>query len=62
MEQRATAQGKVKRFLKETRRVLHITKKPDRQEFLSLCKITGLGIAVIGALGFIIFLLKQLLL
>ncbi|MBT4935909.1 protein translocase SEC61 complex subunit gamma [Candidatus Woesearchaeota archaeon] len=52
--------SKVKRFIKETRRVLRITKKPDRTEFMSLVKVTGLGILIIGALGFILFLVKQL--
>ena len=54
--------SKLKKFLKETRRVMRITKKPDRNEFISLTKVTGLGIAIIGVIGFIIFLLKQLLL
>ncbi len=54
-------QGKVKRFMKETVRVLRITKKPDWEEYKTLLKVTGIGIAVIGALGFVIFLLKQLL-
>ena len=52
--------SKVKRFIKETRRVLRITKKPYRTEFMSLVKVTGLGILIIGALGFILFLVKQL--
>lgn len=52
---------KIKRFLKETNRVLRITKKPNKEEFKTVVKITGLGAAVIGALGFIIFLIKQLL-
>ena len=51
-----------KKFLKETSRVMRITKKPDRNEFMNLTKVTGLGIAIIGVIGFIIFLLKQLLL
>ena len=53
--------SKVKRFWKETIRVLRITKKPNKEEFTTSVKITGLGIAIIGALGFIIFLIKQLL-
>ena len=53
--------NKVKRFIKETIRVLRITKKPDREEYKTLLKVTSLGTAIIGALGFIIFLLKQLL-
>ena len=52
---------KIKRFLKETRRVLRLTKKPNKEEFKTTVKVTGLGAAVIGALGFVIFLIKQLL-
>ncbi len=54
-------QSRWKRFLKETIRVLRITKKPSKEEYISIVKITGLGIAIIGALGFAIFLIKQLL-
>tara|TARA_Y100000034_G_scaffold101343_1_gene125555 strand:- start:637 stop:828 length:192 start_codon:yes stop_codon:yes gene_type:complete len=60
MEQQA-APGKIKRFWKETVRVLHITKKPNRTEFMNLAKVTGLGCAIIGVIGFVIFLAKQLL-
>jgi protein transport protein SEC61 subunit gamma-like protein len=52
---------KVKRFIKEAMRVLRITKKPSKEEYKSIVKVTSLGIAVIGAIGFIIFLGKQLL-
>ncbi len=52
---------KIKRFLKETNRVLRITKKPNKEEFKTAVKVTGLGAAVIGVIGFIIFLIKQLL-
>lgn len=54
-------QGKLKRFIKETGRVLRITKKPDWTEYKSLVKVTGIGIAVIGLIGFVIFLIVQLL-
>ena len=53
--------SKVKRFIKETIRVLRITKKPNREEFTSTLKVTSIGAAIIGAIGFILFLLKQLL-
>ncbi len=53
--------GKVKRFIKETLRVLRITKKPSKEEYLSIVKVTGIGSLLIGALGFIIFLLDQFL-
>jgi protein transport protein SEC61 subunit gamma and related proteins len=45
---------KFKSFIKESRRVLQITKKPSMEEFKAIVKITGLGMLVIGALGFII--------
>ena len=54
--------GKIARLLKETARVMRITKKPSKDEFLNLMKVTGIGIAVIGLIGFIIFMAKQLLL
>jgi protein transport protein SEC61 subunit gamma and related proteins len=51
--------GKFKRFIKESVRVLRLTKKPNKTEYLTIVKVTGLGIAIIGAIGFIIFLLRQ---
>ncbi|MFA6462123.1 MAG: protein translocase SEC61 complex subunit gamma [Candidatus Woesearchaeota archaeon] len=53
--------NKVKRFFKECMRVIHITKKPSKEEYKNTLKITALGTAIIGALGFLIFILKQLL-
>jgi len=52
--------SKWRKFYKETMRVLRITKKPGRDEFLSLSKVTGLGITIVGIIGFVIFLLKQI--
>ena len=53
--------NRIQRFIKETIRVIRITKKPDKQQYLSTVKVTGLGIIAIGLMGFLIFLLKQLL-
>ena len=53
--------NKLRRFWKETVRVLRITKKPGKEEFATSVKITGIGIAIIGALGFVIFPIRQLL-
>ncbi|MDP3484832.1 MAG: protein translocase SEC61 complex subunit gamma [Methanobacteriaceae archaeon] len=41
-------------FLKQCQRVLHVSKKPDRTEFINVAKITGIGIIIIGVIGFII--------
>ena len=52
---------KLKRKLKEWRRVYRITKKPDREEFIAVVKVTGLGIMIVGVIGFAIFLAVDLL-
>ncbi|MFA4887780.1 MAG: protein translocase SEC61 complex subunit gamma [Candidatus Nanoarchaeia archaeon] len=49
-------------FLVECKRVWQVTKKPNTQELKTVVKITGLGILAIGALGFIINMIWQLLL
>lgn len=52
---------KAKQFLKESWRVLKVTKKPDSVEFKTIVKASGLGIAVIGLIGFVISMAKQIL-
>ncbi|MGC9516979.1 MAG: protein translocase SEC61 complex subunit gamma [Methanomicrobiales archaeon] len=47
-------------FIRECRRVLHVSKKPDREEFMNVAKVTGIGIIIIGVIGFIINLAAQL--
>lgn len=51
---------KLKQFYKESIRVLRVTKKPDMSEFKTVTKVTGLGMLVIGAIGFIISILFRL--
>ena len=51
-----------KRFFLECRRVWQITRKPTTQEFRATVKVTGIGIVLIGLIGFLIHLLWQLLL
>ncbi len=61
MEETDTWKYKLARFIKETIRVIRITKKPGKSEYISIVKVSSLGIGIIGALGFLIFLIKQLL-
>lgn len=51
----------ISRFMKMNQRVLRVAKRPDRDEFINVAKITGLGIIVIGVIGFIISLIAQAL-
>ena len=48
-------------FIKLCQRVLHVSKKPGRDEFLNVAKITGIGVLIIGAICFIISIIAQLL-
>ncbi|MEK6874672.1 MAG: protein translocase SEC61 complex subunit gamma [Nanoarchaeota archaeon] len=49
-----------KQFIIACKRVLTVTKKPTTDEFKIIIKVSGLGILLIGAIGFIIHLFKQL--
>jgi len=42
-------------------RVLKLTKKPSREEFLTIAKVAGAGILAVGAIGFIIYVLLSML-
>lgn len=46
-------------FYKESLRVLRITKKPDKIEFKTIVKVAGLGILLIGLIGFILHMVSQ---
>ena len=41
-------------------RVLKMARKPTNEEFSKTTKITGLGIMLIGGLGFAIFLIREI--
>ena len=49
-----------KEAIKNYIRVLKISKKPDKEEFMAAAKITGIGMLLIGMIGFIIFLVFQI--
>ena len=48
-------------FAKECKRVLKVTKKPTKEEFKTIVKVSALGMAVIGLIGFMVLLIKQTL-
>jgi len=51
---------KFKSFIFECVRVLKVTRKPDKEELKTIVKISGLGILLIGLMGFLIHLVKEL--
>lgn len=52
----------VKRFIAECVRVIKVTKKPTMLEFKTIVKVSALGIALIGLLGFLTQLIKEIFL
>ena len=52
---------KLKSFIKESIRVFKITRKPTKAEFLIIVKVSSIGIGVIGLIGFLITIGKELL-
>lgn len=51
----------MKAFFVECRRVLFVTKKPTTEEFKTILKVSGLGILLIGFVGFILQMIKYFL-
>ena len=51
---------KIKAFVAECVRVFKITKKPSGFEFKTIVKVSGLGILIIGFIGFVIQMVKIL--
>ena len=48
-------------FSRECLRVLKVTKKPNSFEFKTIVKISALGMAIIGIIGFIIRIVGTLI-
>jgi len=53
--------SRLKSFILECKRVFRITKKPSKEEYKGIVKISAIGIAVIGILGFIIQIIWRLI-
>ncbi len=48
-------QGKrLRKFLKQVKRVIKVATKPESEEFWAVAKITFLGMIIIGAIAYII--------
>ncbi len=60
-QQPQTKIQKIKHFFTECVRVIKVTKKPTGQEFKTIVKVSGIGIGIIGLIGFVIHALKTFL-
>ena len=54
-------QERLDKFVKDSKRVLKVSRKPNRAEYFEFAKITALGILVIGVVGFVIVIIGQLI-
>lgn len=59
-EQKQTWLTRLKSFILESKRVFRITKKPTMPEFKAVVKVSSIGIALIGIIGFIIQIIWRL--
>lgn len=50
----------MRRFVNQYIRVLRVATKPSKDEFKAAVRITGIGIFLIGIIGFLIFLIFKL--
>jgi len=53
--------GKLKDFYVQCKRVMRITKKPTKEEFVTIVKVSGLGLLAIGLIGFVLHFINQLI-
>ena len=49
------------KFIKDAKRVLKVSTKPDGSEYWDLAKISALGVVVVGGIGYIIVCLGSLI-
>ncbi|MDR2831279.1 MAG: protein translocase SEC61 complex subunit gamma [Methanobrevibacter sp.] len=53
--------AELKDFLGQCKRVLKVSRKPEKKEYLNFSKVTGAGIVLIGVIGFIIYIIATLI-
>lgn len=41
-------------FIESTKRVIRVASKPSRTEFWMLVRVTAIGIAIVGGIGFMV--------
>ncbi|MBI3052067.1 protein translocase SEC61 complex subunit gamma [Candidatus Woesearchaeota archaeon] len=52
---------RIKEFALESRRIFRITKKPTNEELKVIVKVSGLGILLIGAIGFLMQMVARMI-
>ncbi|MEK6817216.1 MAG: protein translocase SEC61 complex subunit gamma [Nanoarchaeota archaeon] len=50
----------IKSFFNKCKRVWHTLKKPSKEEFEKVAKVSAIGILILGLIGFIIALVMKI--
>lgn len=54
MQSKPSITSRIKSFIVQSKRVWHILKKPSKEEFSTVSKVSAVGILILGAAGFIV--------
>ncbi len=57
--EKITIQTRLKSFIGQCIRVWHLLKKPDRDEYTTVAKVSAIGLGIVGAMGFLIGLVMS---
>ncbi|MFH1391572.1 MAG: protein translocase SEC61 complex subunit gamma [Candidatus Diapherotrites archaeon] len=49
----------IEAFIQSSTRIFNVSRKPDMQEYKVMAQITGLGIIIIGVIGFFVKLILE---
>ena len=50
----------LKSFAKQSIRVWHLMKKPSKKEWMTIAKVSAIGLGLIGVIGFLIALIMRI--
>ncbi len=59
--EKITLTTRLKSFIAQCIRVWHLLKKPDKEEYTTVAKVSAIGLGIVGAMGFLIGLLMAFL-
>lgn len=48
-------------FITSTNRILTVSKKPDTPQYITMLRVTALGLVVLGAIGYVVELINFLI-
>ncbi len=49
----------IRHFLRECARILRLARKPTKEEYIVIAKVTGLGMVILGVLGTVITIIAE---